>query len=425
MKINKWVFLLVNKLKACRVPKKHLCVWLFAFLSLGITLGKFYQANIFWFALTFLLFVVILAFVFLSLEKNRAFDFSILLIVLCLGMLIITPCSNKKFHYSRHREGSFSHKSSELLSGIFRDNFSDDTAGLLDSVILGRRGIDRNTKKVFRDAGTAHLLAISGMHVLIVASVFLLFFSFLRIPFTFRLIVASLLIIAYSLLCFNKPPVLRASIMFFMFSMFSILQRPFLNFHTLALAGIISLLIDPSALFSASFQLSFIAVLFIMVGFRFFWPKHKFSYLQNGILICFVVSFWAIMGTMPLISYYFGKIYLLSWLSGTLTSPLLAFIIYGAFLFLLLQPFAILVSPVATSLEFLIKFFIAVNRAFAEIPFMSIVYRFTFLQVLAYYVLFFIFLYIYKKRMNSLLIKNNVLNLHHKNVMLLATKENK
>lgn len=287
-------------------------------------------------------------------------------------------------------------QSSNTLSHMFYSILSASKASFVETLLLGRNSLEWGVKNIFRDAGTAHLLAISGMHVAIVGSLLMLILGFLRLPRKFQLIVASVSMVLFTLLCFNKPPVLRATLMFFVFCVFAYLERPFLNFHALALAGIFSLLLDPSQLFNLSFQLSFAAVLFIMIGFKYFWSKRQYSFWLNSLLISFYVSFWAILGTLPLVSYYFGKIYILSWLSGTLTAPFLPIIIYASVLLLFLVPLNIFASLVANSLSALIDVFINVNHAFAQLPYMSVDYQFKLIHVLLYYSTFFIFLSMYK-----------------------------
>lgn len=295
----------------------------------------------------------------------------------------------------------FLRKLSDSSSTVFYKHLSASKASFLETILLGRNSLEWGIKEVFRDAGTVHLLAISGMHVAIIAALFLIILGFFRLERKTKLILASIFVMVFSFLCFNKPPVLRAAIMFTIFCGFAYLQRPFLNFHSLALAGIVSLLIDPSVLFGLSFQLSFVAVAFIMLGFKYFWPRRKFKFWLNAMLVCFGVSFFAILGTLPLISYYFAKIYLLSWLSGTLTAPFLPLIIYGSVLLLFLSPISSLANLTATTLSLLIDLFININKSFAQLPWMSVNFRFNVGLMILYYLIVLMFIFFVKHMKKS------------------------
>lgn len=368
------------------VSKKYLSTVLFIFMVLGLVTAR-YLALISFLWLVGLVTLLILLLIFM-LKHKKLFGVLIALMFFCLGIMLGEAACNK-VKAKGLKKSSLSHVMTPLSDGLSQtlySSLSKKSASFVETLLLGRVTVSRSVKQIFREAGTAHLLAISGMHVAIVASLIVMLLNFMRLPYKLSLVLASLFVLAFSVLCFNRPPVLRAALMFLVFSGFAYFQRPLLTFHSLAIAGIVSILLNPTTLFGISFQLSFVAVLFIMLGFKYFWPRRKFNYMINALLICFVVSFWAIVGTLPLVSYYFGKIYLLSWLSGTLTSPLLAFVIYGSVLLLIVSPFTVFAVPVALSLELLINFFIKANQAFASIPYMSINYRFSIIHVIIYYI---------------------------------------
>ena len=108
--------------------------------------------------------VVFMAFAMFCLRgcKRISFDVSMLLFFFLLGMLLIAPHAGKKqsFYYPKHKEVTLAAKVSDGISAAFHDNFSPYTAGFMDSVILGRHGIKRDVKHIFRDAGTSHVLPV-------------------------------------------------------------------------------------------------------------------------------------------------------------------------------------------------------------------------------------------------------------------------
>ncbi|MBT4694220.1 MAG: DUF4131 domain-containing protein [Planctomycetaceae bacterium] len=128
------------------------------------------------------------------------------------------------------------------------------------AILLGERHqISTQRMQMFMCTGTIHLFAISGLHVGILALV-------LTFPLRFFprwrgtvLIITVVVIWAYAVLTGARPPVVRASILVSTFCICSLSYRVVIPANTLALAGIIILVHNPSSLFQIGTQLSFLA----------------------------------------------------------------------------------------------------------------------------------------------------------------------
>ncbi len=223
----------------------------------------------------------------------------------------------------------------------FRDNFSlfifrkinnQRTAAVLSAIITGKKElIDKNLRKEFSRAGASHILAISGLHLSIVSLVFFYFFNFL-LSFSKPLLIrawsrkgAAVLtlfpLLFYAVLSGFSPSTRRAFIMIAVFMFSFVAEREADSLNSLALAGIIVLLIDPGAVFSISFQLSFTAVLFIILGFYLIGKlnfKQKTN-LINRLFFFILTSIFAITGTQILVMRYFN----ITSFAGVLTNLLL------------------------------------------------------------------------------------------------------
>ena len=138
-------------------------------------------------------------------------------------------------------------------------------AGLAAAVLLGTReelGIERS--RAFRETGTAHLLAISGLHVGIAAWVLFLLMRLMLVRRNRALLVVAAFTVLYTVLTDARPPALRAMILVLvMCSSYYLGRRP-LPFNTLAAAGLVVFVLNPADLFSTGAQLSFLAVAGIM-----------------------------------------------------------------------------------------------------------------------------------------------------------------
>lgn len=150
--------------------------------------------------------------------------------------------------------------------GVLWQHLEHRPAGLAQAVLLGAReelGSDRTEE--FFTTGTIHLLAISGLHVGILAcGVWWLtrVFNFGRRT---ALVFAAVTIVLYATLVEARPPVLRATALIVVFCVAQLVGRRSFGFNTLAAAGILILAMNPAAILNVGTQLSFLAVA-IMAG---------------------------------------------------------------------------------------------------------------------------------------------------------------
>ena len=214
-------------------------------------------------------------------------------------------------------------------------------AALLKALLVGdRRGIDPEIREWFIRAGVAHILAISGLHVGIVAGaaffVFCRLFAFvplfLRRGWTRK--ASALLtvgaVVGYGLLAGMSPSTQRAVVMVCAFMAALVFGRQTDPVNTLALAATAILIFDPAALFSVSFQLSFAAVFAILYGLE---PDRRPSFFEGRVpallykpALFFYVSLLAVLGTLPLTAFYFNRISVVGLAANVVAIPLIGFL---------------------------------------------------------------------------------------------------
>jgi len=144
-------------------------------------------------------------------------------------------------------------------------------AGLYRALLLGERfALSTDLREVLYNSGVGHLLAISGLHLGLVAGFAFLMFHFVlaRTPAVSgrwgarpgAALAAFFFALAYGLLTGMGLPALRATIMLAVFSVALVIQRERDLLNSLLLAALLILILYPDALFAASFQLSFVGV---------------------------------------------------------------------------------------------------------------------------------------------------------------------
>ncbi|MDL1967985.1 MAG: DNA internalization-related competence protein ComEC/Rec2, partial [Deltaproteobacteria bacterium] len=244
------------------------------------------------------------------------------------------------------------------ISDLIDNTGEGDKSAVLKALIIGdRNSISKNLKEAFNRAGAGHILAISGLHIGIVATVAFFFFKWILSYFKYFLWnaltvkVAAILsffpVFIYGLLSGLSPSTQRAVIMVTLFLMTFLFEREHDPINTLAIAAMIILAVHPPSLFSISFQLSFIAVLAIIYGLSRIRIKSKnrkqgLFQLQKKVYLFLLTSLFAILGTLPLLMFYFNQVSLVGLLANLFVVPLIGFIVVPLGLFsVLLYPVSV------------------------------------------------------------------------------------
>ena len=184
------------------------------------------------------------------------------------------------------------------------DLFGNSSA-LPNALLLGDRSqLETDTKKSFQLAGISHVLAISGLHISLLVYVIDAFFSKLKINKKLSNILILCFLLFYCIFLDFSSSVVRASVMaaVFMFGKYMRKRRDTLS--SLALSFIIILIIKPFEIFSAGFQLSFLAVLgIILVSNRLRYELNKRPYNPlNKLILAYGATLGASLFTLPVLT---------------------------------------------------------------------------------------------------------------------------
>jgi len=273
------------------------------------------------------------------------------------------------------------------LSQTMAQVLPEPQASLAQGIILGIRGnIPAEVKDDFIHSGTAHLLAISGLHLSIVAGILLSLGIWLFGRRHYLYIWLALgAIWLYALITGMHPPVVRSAIMVSLFLAAELLGRQRSAITALAFAAAVMVGISPQILWDASFQLSFAA----MAGLVFIFPplqslgrKVVTAILGEGgaaisvanfVTDSFSVTLAAIIAVWPLVAYYFGIVSLVAPLATFFALPALpGIIITGA----LAAGLGLIALPLGYGVAWLAWLFLSyvllVADGFAALPLASI-----------------------------------------------------
>jgi len=230
-------------------------------------------------------------------------------------------------------------------------SFSPDNGALIKALVVGDMGrLSKEMRNAFTAAGVNHVLSISGLHV---AMLGLVVFVVIRYGLSFSsylllrvnlLKVATfcsfLAVVFYTALAGAMVPTVRSAIMIGVYELAVLLDREEEVFASLTLAALLIALVWPGVIADISFQLSFLAVLFIVWGSRRVhdWfprkisdelPQEK-SWLKEKArqaAMHLAVPLLATLGTGPLIAHYFGHLSLAGFVANPLIVPLVGFLV--------------------------------------------------------------------------------------------------
>jgi competence protein ComEC len=278
------------------------------------------------------------------------------------------------YHQIRTSDNSilFRKKGASTLKGIaesFRNHiitklkthaFNPNELSIIQALLLGqKRDIDKNLYKDYAAAGAIHILAVSGLHVGILYMIIAFLLRFLE-PLPkgklFKSIFILIFLWGFAIIAGLSPSVVRAVTMFSFFAIAQSLERPSNSFNTLFLSYFFLLLIKPLWLFHVGFQMSYLAVFFILwiqpKLYKYYTPKFYFDRLIWSIL---TVTFSAQIGIIPLSVYYFHQLPGMSFLTNLIVLPFLGIILGGGILIIVLALCNILPDSIATLYNNLIE----------------------------------------------------------------------
>ena len=217
------------------------------------------------------------------------------------------------------------------------------------ALLLGQKGsLEHEVSEAYATAGAMHVLAVSGLHVGIIYGFFLLFWKPQQLPPRKRIPLLLLvigIIWSYALITGMSPSVLRAATMFTLMGLAQMRARNPSIFNPLALSAMVLVLFDPFIVFSVGFQLSYLALLGILL----FQPVIVSWWTPKSRLVDYIwqitsVGMAAQLATFPLSVHYFHVFPTYFILANVMAIP-------GAFAIMACGiPFLILsfIEPVAT-----------------------------------------------------------------------------
>lgn len=203
--------------------------------------------------------------------------------------------------------------------------YCGDSAGFMYAMIFGdKQGLNSKEIESFSATGLAHLLAVSGLHVSMLALLLMWILKKLKCNEYVRFVALAIVLVLFNILCCFTPSVVRASIMILICFVGRFLGLKNDSISIMSFAACVILIFRPLYLFDLSFIMSFMAVVSLILFSR---PLSKrLAFLPSAISETTSASLSVNAGMMPVMLHYFGTISFVFVLANILVLPIISFI---------------------------------------------------------------------------------------------------
>ncbi len=293
----------------------------------------------------------------------------------------------------------------KIISLYRRLGFEGDELTVLSALTVGdKTELSESVRESYSVAGASHILALSGLHIGLLSALLL----FLLKPVTgrgevgrcIRIVFLCILLWLFAFLTGFSPSVVRAVTMFSLWAIISLFGRQPVSLNTLTATAWLMLLCHPAWVFDVGFQLSFVALIFILLVqpplYHLFTIKNRIGRYVWGVMS---MSLVAQIGTAPLVMLYFSRFSTHFLLTNLVVVPLVTIILYAALFMLLLTPFSWIQTELAEGVKKLLEFLNLFVRWVEQLPFSSVdgIWLYP-LEVFGFYVFLSLLIYYYINR---------------------------
>ncbi|MEZ6055173.1 MAG: DNA internalization-related competence protein ComEC/Rec2 [Planctomycetaceae bacterium] len=238
--------------------------------------------------------------------------------------------------------------------GLLQEQLSDRSFPVAVSLLMGDRSyLSEETRTAFIESGTMHLLAISGLHIGILAALLHLICRLCQLSPRAAALTTLLGIICYAMFTDHRPPVMRATVLAGVVLLGTYSQKRTNGYQLLGLSALILMIYRPVDLFDVGAQLSFLAILGIVWSNRLLktrelqrslqppppqsphWLRYVGEIIFQTLISAYVMSAAIWLFTLPLTAHQFQIVSPIGFAVNALLIPFVALILAAGYLTLL------------------------------------------------------------------------------------------
>lgn len=238
-----------------------------------------------------------------------------------------------------------------ILQTIRKHVKGDMESSIAEALLIGYRDdLDRDLVQAYSNTGVVHIIAVSGMHLGLIYGLLMFLLKGLNRNKRLKIIKAVLIITLlwlFSLLTGASASVLRAVLMFTAIVGAEVIDRKGTIYNSMAASAVVLLLFNPFLLWDVGFQLSYAAVLSIVLFMK---PIYNWFAIQNklldGLWKLNALTLSAQILTLPLCIYHFHQAPTLFLITNLVAVPLSSLVLYALILLMVVSPFVAFANAV-------------------------------------------------------------------------------
>jgi competence protein ComEC len=285
------------------------------------------------------------------------------------GEFILLPGKNKTWL----KEFLFALRE-KVLSILRRNIIGTKEQGLAEALLIGYKDdLDKKLVQSYSNTGVVHIIAISGLHLGLIYGLLVMGMKPLRNRKNIKWLPPIIIIISlwlFSMLAGAQPSVLRSAVMFTCIAFAEILYRKASIYNTLAVSAFLLLCYNPFWLWDVGFQLSYAAVLSIVIFMR---PVYNWIYIKNKILDSIwklnAITIAAQIITLPFSLFYFHQFPNFFLVTNFIAVPLSSVILLGEILLCVVSFIPVIAGVTGMILSVLIRIMNGYIEKINSIPF--------------------------------------------------------
>jgi len=283
----------------------------------------------------------------------------------------------------------FSYNLKEKLVHIIYLTLPEEEAKVLEGIMLGNyRILPEEINDYFKRTGTAHILAVSGMNVGLIALLVFLILKLLNFSRKISAIITLIIITAFAIITGADPSIVRATFMAYVVLIGYVIEYDSDLMNSLSIAGFFILLINPFELFMVSFQLSFLATFGIIYygGYA----SKKFPRIPGWLSETLLTTFTSQIFIFPVMANTFHQVSVISFIANFFIVPISSIITILGFVLWIIGSISVKFAVfLGATIWFMIKIMIVIVKILSTIPFAAIsVKSMNFVFLFLYYIFF-------------------------------------
>ncbi len=255
--------------------------------------------------------------------------------------------------------------------------YDKDAKAMIKGILLGEReDFSEELSNNLSLSGFSHVVAVSGLHLNILFGALCGLLGFLTVHRKVTALMALPIILLFAAITGFTPSICRAAVMLTICILGLLFKKEYDSINALFISAFIILSVNPYALFSISFILSFMSTLAIILLYSRIYGIFRLTSKSSAILKFLAsslsVSAAAFIGTAPFIAYYFGIVSISSFIANILVIPLTAPIFILGYILCLISSFvpAVICNMILAPLAFWIELLIQTANIFAHMSFL-------------------------------------------------------